>query len=124
MDSPAEEDGFEPSVPREKDGEKADESISQLSLAGSVNAAGTRCLHFGKMRVQANGNSYLHGHRWGLGRNVTGSSQRSPLYAAETPRCLHFGKMRVQASGNSFPAYKREASPTDADGRQDHHACG
>jgi hypothetical protein len=92
MDSPAEEDGFEPSVPREKDGEKADESISQLSLAGSVNAAGTRCLHFGKMRVQANGNSYLHGHRWGLGRNVTGSSQRSPLYAAETPRCLHFGK--------------------------------
>jgi hypothetical protein len=22
--------------------------------------------------------------------------------------------MRVQASGNSFPAYKREASPTDA----------
>jgi hypothetical protein len=38
MDSPAEEDGFEPSVPREKDGEKADESISQLSLAGSVNA--------------------------------------------------------------------------------------
>jgi hypothetical protein len=73
-------DGFEPSDPREKDGEKAEEAISQLTLAGSVNAAGTRC--------------------------------------------LHFGKMRVQASGNSFPAYKREASPTDADGRQDHHACG
>jgi hypothetical protein len=46
-------------------------------------------------------------------RNVTGSSQRSPLYAAETPRCLHFGKCACKQAVTRFPPTKeRRARPT------------
>jgi len=34
----------------------------------------------------------LSDERHGDPRKVTGSSQRSPLHAAESGRCLHFGK--------------------------------
>src|ERR1700736_2178204 len=73
---------------------------------------------FRKMRVQASGNSYLHGHRWGLGEQKANQAPESHRFLAKVPAPRRrdtplpaFRKMRVQASGNSFPAYQKRGEP-------------
>src|ERR1700736_3242610 len=64
---------------------------------------------FRKMRVQASGNAYLHGHRWGLGEQKANKAPESHRFLAKVPAPRRrdtplpaFRKMRVQSSGNSL----------------------
>jgi hypothetical protein len=133
VDSPLEGTGFELSVPRQM------AAVSRPSLVASLPvpippqglhpfATGDRefessSLHrrVRKLSVPLGDDALVGCSGWGLGgakgkpgpRNVTGSSQRSPLYAAETPRCLHFGKCACQQAVTRFPPTKeRRARPT------------
>jgi hypothetical protein len=108
--------------------------VAGSSQRSPLHAAGTRrCLHFRKMRAQTSGNSYLHGHRAGSRgargkpgpRKITGVPRKGRRSTPPGPvGALHFGKSACKQAASRFPPIKREASPIDADGRQDHHACG
>jgi hypothetical protein len=70
---------------------------------------------FRKMRGQASGNSYLHGHRWGLGEQKANQAPESHRFLAKVPAPRHrdtplpaFRKMRVQQAATRFPPIKRE----------------